>query len=131
MAVRASSADTSTKLAFEFAVLTAARAGEARLATWTEIDMDAATWTVPAERMKAGREHRVPLSPRAVEVLGEARALRSRRGDLVFPGRRGTMAGTAMAHMLRRVGIDAVPHGFRCRPAPGNAAVPPRPVLRV
>ena len=113
VAVRASSADTSTKLAFEFAVLTAARAGEVRLATWTEIDMDAATWTVPAERMKAGREHRVPLSPRAIEVLGEARALRSRRGDLVFPGRRGAMAGTAMAHMLRRVGIDAVPHGFR------------------
>ena len=112
-AVRASSADTSTKLAFEFAVLTAARAGEVRLATWTEIDMDAATWTVPGERMKAGREHRVPLSPRAVEVLGEARALRSRRGDLVFRGRRGAMADSAMTHMLRRVGIDATAHGFR------------------
>lgn len=112
-AVRASSADASTKLAFEFAVLTAARAGEVRLATWTEIDMDAATWTVPAERMKAGREHRVPLSPRAVEVLREARALRSKRGDLVFRGRRGAMADSAMVHMLRRVGIDATAHGFR------------------
>ena len=112
-AVRASSADTSTKLAFEFAVLTAARAGEVRFATWTEIDMDAATWIVPGERMKAGREHRVPLSPRAVEVLNEAQALRSRRGDLVFRGRRGALAGSAVTHMLRRVGIDATAHGFR------------------
>ena len=111
--VRASSADTSTKLAFEFAVLTAARAGEVRLATWPEIDMDAATWTVPGERMKAKREHRVPLSPRALAILDEAQALRSNRGDLVFRGRRGAMADSAMAHMLRRVGIDAVPHGFR------------------
>ena len=112
-AVRASSADTSTKLAFEFAVLTAARAGEVRLATWAEIDMDAATWTVPGERMKAGREHRVPLSPRAVEVLGEAQALRSKRSDLVFRGRRGALADSAVTHMLRRVGIDATAHGFR------------------
>ena len=112
-AVRASSADTSTKLAFEFAVLTAARSGEVRLATWTEIDMDAATWTVPGERMKAGREHRVPLSPRAVEVLNEAQALRSKRSDLVFRGRRGALADSAMTHMLRRVGIDATAHGFR------------------
>ena len=112
-AVRASSADTSTKLAFEFAVLTAARAGEVRLATWTEIDMDAATWIVPGERMKAGREHRVPLSPRAVEVLNETQALRSRRGDLVFRGRRGALADSAMTHMLRRIGIDATAHGFR------------------
>ena len=110
-AVRASSADASTKLAFEFVVLTAARSGEVRLATWTEIDVDAATWTVPGARMKAGREHRVPLSPRAVEVLGEARALHG--GDLVFRGRRGAMAGGAMMHMLRRVGIDATAHGFR------------------
>ena len=112
-AVRASSADTNTKLAFEFAVLTAARAGEVRLATWDEIDMDAATWTVPGERMKAGSEHRVPLSGRAVEVLGEAQALRSKRGDLVFRGRRGAMADSAIVHMLRRVGINTTAHGFR------------------
>ena len=112
-AVRASSADTSTKLAFEFVVLTAARSGEVRLATWTEIDMDAATWIVPGERMKAGREHRVPLSPRAVEVLNEAQALRSKHSDLVFRGRRGALADSAMTHMLRRVGIDATAHGFR------------------
>ena len=112
-AVRASSADTNTKLAFEFAVLTAARAGEVRLATWQEIDLQGRTWTVPASRMKAGSEHRVPLSDRAVEILGEAQALRSKRGDLVFRGRRGAMADSAIVHMLRRVGINTTAHGFR------------------
>ena len=110
-AVRASSADTSTKLAFEFLTLTAARSREVRLATWAEIDAEARVWTVPASRMKAGREHRVPLSPRAVEVLGEARALHG--GDLVFRGRRGAMADSAIVHMLRRIGINATAHGFR------------------
>ena len=110
-AVRASSADTNTKLAFEFAVLTAARAGEVRLATWQEIDLQGRTWTVPASRMKAGSEHRVPLSDRAVEILGEARTLHG--GDLVFRGRRGAMADSAIVHMLRRVGINTTAHGFR------------------
>ena len=110
-AVRASSADTNTKLAFEFAVLTAARAGEVRLATWQEIDLQGRTWTVPASRMKAGSEHRVPLSDRAVEILGEARTLHG--SDLVFRGRRGAMADSAIVHMLRRVGINATAHGFR------------------
>ena len=110
-AVRASSADARTKLAFEYLVLTAARAGEVRLATWDEIDFEARTWTVPGERMKAGREHRVPLAPRAVEVLHEARALDG--GDLVFRGRRGAMTVGALVHMLHRVGIDATAHGFR------------------
>ena len=63
--VRASGATTAAKLAFEFLVLTAARSGEVRLARWDEIDLDAEVWTVPAERMKANREHRVPLSYRA------------------------------------------------------------------
>ena len=112
-AVRASSADARTKLAFEYLVLTAARAGEVRLATWDEIDLDAATWTVPAERMKAGREHRVPLPPRAVEVLHDAQALRSSHSNLVFRGRRGALADSAMARMLRRADIDATAHGFR------------------
>ncbi|MCY4514346.1 MAG: integrase arm-type DNA-binding domain-containing protein, partial [Candidatus Tectomicrobia bacterium] len=60
--VRQSGAGATTRLAFEFLVLTAARSGEVRLATWDEVDLEAATWTVPAERMKAKREHRVPLS---------------------------------------------------------------------
>ena len=65
---------TATRLAFEFLILTASRSGEVRLATWDEIDLDAALWTVPAERMKARVEHAVPLAPRAVAILREARA---------------------------------------------------------
>ena len=62
-------AGESSKLALEFLVLTTARSGEVRKATWDEIDLDGATWTVPAERMKTNREHRVPRSKRALEVL--------------------------------------------------------------
>ena len=58
-----------TKLAFEFGVLTAARSGEVRFATWGEVDLPAATWTIPADRMKAKVEHRVPLSRRCMEIL--------------------------------------------------------------
>ena len=67
-AIKAS--DTVLK-ALEFTILTAARSGEVRLATWNEINFDKSTWTIPAERMKAGVEHRVPLSERAVEILKE------------------------------------------------------------
>ena len=56
-------------LALEFAILTAARTSEVLGATWGEVDLDKAVWTIPAKRMKAGKEHRVPLSPRAVEIL--------------------------------------------------------------
>ena len=63
------------KLAFEFLVLTAARTGEVRFATWDEIDRDSRVWTIPATRMKAGREHRVPLSQRATEILDAAQTL--------------------------------------------------------
>ena len=112
--VRASHATPALKLAFEFMVLTAARSGEVREATWNEIDLEAATWTVPASRMKAEREHRVPLSGRAVEILTEARALRSNHGDLVFPSRGGRPIGnTGFVQALRRLGIDATAHGFR------------------
>ena len=71
--VRESGAYQGLVLAFEFLVLTAGRSGEVRSARWAEIDMDAAVWTIPGERMKAGREHRVPLSDRALAVLYEAR----------------------------------------------------------
>ena len=73
--VRDSGAYRGTMLAFEFLVLTAARSGEVRNARWEQIDRDGAVWTIPAERMKAGREHRVPLSPRALEVLDGAAEL--------------------------------------------------------
>ena len=112
--VRASKANRSTVLAFEFLVLTAARAGEVRFATWNEIDTDAATWTIPAERMKAGREHRVPLPARALDILAKARELGTGRTDLVFPGRTGKpIAERAFVQVLDRLGIDATAHGFR------------------
>ena len=113
-AVRASGAAPVLKLAFEYLVLTAARAGEIRFATWSEIDLASATWTVPGERMKAGREHRVPLCARALAILDEAQALRSRRGDLVFPSRGGRpLTERGFVQALARLGIDATAHGFR------------------
>ena len=75
-------ASESSKLALEFLVLAAARSGEVRKATWDEINLGGAVWTLPAERMKANREHRVPLSSRAVAVLEEATEL-SDGGGLV------------------------------------------------
>ena len=112
--VRESRANRSTALAFEFLVLTAARSGEVRFATWSEIDMDAGIWTVPAKRMKAGREHRVPLSARALDVLSAAHSLGTGRSDLVFPGRTGKpIAERAIVQVLERLGIDATAHGFR------------------
>ena len=111
--VRASTGYAGTVLSFEFLVLTAARSGEVRNARWTEIDRDGAVWTIPAERMKAGREHRVPLSPRAVEVLDEA-AERLAGDGLVFPSPTGRVPNhSLMAILLRELKIGAVPHGFR------------------
>src|SRR6056297_3512905 len=98
-------------LALEFTVLTAARTGEVIGATWSEVDMDAATWTLPAARMKAGREHRVPLSDRAVDILKQTKKLDC---AYLFPGQRGAqMSGMAMSMLLRRMGVDATVHGFR------------------
>ena len=113
-AVRGSQASLPSRLAFEFLVFTAARSGEVRGATWSEIDLDTATWTIPGERMKGGREHRVPLSDRALAVLDEARALDEGSG-LVFPAPAGRkpMSDSTLSKLLRELGIDAVPHGFR------------------
>lgn len=101
-----------TARALEVLVLTAARSGEIRGATWTEIDLDAATWTIPAERMKAGKEHRVPLSGRVLEIL---RALPRLAGnDLVFPAPRGgVLSDMSLTAVTRRMQVEAVPHGFR------------------
>ena len=85
--VRESTASISTKLAFEFLVLTAARSGEVRAADWSELDWEAATWEIPAARMKARRPHRVPLSGRAVEILRQALELVDGQG-LIFPATR-------------------------------------------
>jgi integrase len=112
--VRQSTADTVTKLAFEFLVLTAARSGEVRLATWDEIDWVERKWTVPAERMKARREHQVPLASRSIEVLRQAEEFADGSSDLVFPGLRGKpLSDMVFTAMLRRLDIPAVAHGFR------------------
>lgn len=98
--------------ALEFAILAAARSGEVRGATWAEIDLDEAVWTVPAGRMKAGREHRVPLSADALSLL---RSLPMREGkDLVFPAPRGgVLSDMTLTACLRRMKVEAVPHGMR------------------
>jgi integrase len=98
--------------ALEFAILTAARSGEARGADWSEIDLKAGVWTVPGSRMKAGREHRVPLSDTAVALLN---ALPRLDGvDLVFPAPRGgQLSDMTLSAVLRRMKVPAVPHGFR------------------
>ena len=110
--VRASSSAPAIKLAFELLVLTAARSAEIRLATWDEMDVVGGVWTVPATRMKAKRENRVPLCGRAVEVLESARTLGD-GGGLVFPMRSGKpTADSTLPMVLRELGIAAVPHGF-------------------
>ena len=113
-AVKRSHATPAVKLAFEFLVLTAARVGEVQGATWDEIDLRAKTWLVPASRMKGGREHRVPLSERAVAILDRARALGDGSG-LVVPGRQrqAPLGDTAIVQCLQRLGIDSSAHGFR------------------
>lgn len=102
-----------TKLAFEFLVLTAGRSSEIRLAEWAEIDLDASVWTIPAGRMKAGREHHVPLSRAALAVLEQARAISDGTG-LVFPSANGkAQSDSTISKLLRENGVEAVPHGFR------------------
>jgi len=98
--------------ALEFAVLTAARTSEVTGARWSEIDPDGKLWTIPAERMKAGREHRVPLSDRALEILLAA----PREGELVFPGAKAgrPMSNMTMLELIRGMrGMGATAHGFR------------------
>jgi integrase len=97
----------------EFAILTAARTGEVLGAKWIEIDLKAKIWTIPAARMKSGREHRVPLSKAALAVLQEMESLR--QNDRVFPGdRRETLSDMALLMLLRRMNrSDLTAHGFR------------------
>lgn len=111
--------------AVRFAILTACRSGEIRGAAWDEFDLQAQVWTIPAERMKAGKEHRVPLSGAALAILEAS----SRNCGLVFPGRKGTqLSDMSLTAVLRRMGRgDITVHGFRstfrdwCSEAVGNA----------
>lgn len=101
-------------LAIEFTILTAARTGEVIGATWDEIDLDDAVWTIPAQRMKAKRIHRVPLSSRAIAILRKVSKIRT--GDYVFPGRKAgrQLSNMSMEMILRRMKVsDATMHGFR------------------
>ena len=113
-AVRASTANSSVKLAFEMLALTACRSGEVRGMTWDEVDLREAAWTVPEARMKAGRLHRVPLSHRALAILEEARS-RSDEDGVVFPSPHtgAVLSPMAFAQLLRRLEFDFVPHGLR------------------
>jgi integrase len=96
----------------EFTILTAARSGEVRGARWAEIDLDAATWTVPGDRMKAGKEHRGPLSDTALAILNTLP--HEDRNALVFASPRGgRLSDMSLTAVLRRMKVDAVPHGFR------------------
>jgi integrase len=102
--------DSTSAKALRFTILTAARTGETIGARWDEIDLDAATWTIPAERMKAGVEHRVALSDEAVKLLKSM----PRTGDLVFPGPKGKLSNMAMLQCLRGIrGTGETVHGFR------------------
>ena len=95
-----------------FLILTACRSGEVRAATWDEIDLSSNLWTIPAERMKAQKEHRVPLVPNAIEVLDRVHP--HARSGLVFPSqRKGCVSDMAMGMLMRRRGLEYRPHGFR------------------
>jgi integrase len=113
-AVRASRSGEASRWALEFLLLTAARTSEVLYARWTEIDMAAKTWSVPAARMKRKREHRVPLSDQALHILREARG-RWPNSPYVFPGRylREPMSNATLERLMQRLPRDEVPHGLR------------------
>lgn len=98
--------------ALEVLILTAARSGEVRGMRWSEIDMQARIWIVPAERMKGGKEHRVPLNDRVLDILEAQPQIDG--SDLVFPAPRGgQLSDMSLSSVCRRMKVDAVPHGFR------------------
>ena len=116
--------------ALEFAIITAARSGEVRGARWAEVDLDKAVWTIPEQRMKAGREHRVPLSETAMAFL---RTLpRIVDSELLFPNMKGTvLSDMTLTAVLRRMGSPVTAHGFRStfRDWAGETTAYPREVI--
>ena len=105
-------AEGATARAVEFTILCAARRGEALGACWEEIDLDDKVWTIPGSRMKSGKAHRVPLSPRAAAIIKGQHAIRC--SALVFPGKgdRSLWGGT-VANLVKSIATDATLHGFR------------------
>ena len=113
-AIRGDTGKPQTKLAQETQVLSAMRHMSIRKARWDEIDWDNKIWTSPAEHMKMGRPHRVPLSTAMIEVLEKARLLKREDSDLIFPGRSGdVMDETTLPQMCQRLNLPGTPHGFR------------------
>ena len=111
--VEASDAAETTKLAVRFLTLTACRSSEVRGARWDEVDLGASVWVIPSQRMKQGSAHRVPLGPRALDVLRRAREFADSSG-LCFPSVTGrVMSDATMSKLLRENGIDGTPHGMR------------------
>jgi integrase len=112
--IKNSGAGRTTKLALEFLILTATRSGETRNAVWSETDLNTATWTIPAQRMKAKKEHRIPLSGRALEILAEAKALND-GSDLIFAGTRHgkPLSDMTLSKLVKENGFAADIHGFR------------------
>ncbi len=116
--------------ALEFAILTAARSGEVRGATWAEIDPDARVWTIPKERMKAKREHRIPLSEEALALLNALPRIDGT--DLVFPSTKNTeLSDATLTATLKRMGLGVTAHGFRSsfRDWAGETTAYPREVI--
>ena len=115
-ALRTYPGEPRVRLAFEFLLLTAVRTIEVRGARWDEFDLERALWTIPAARMKMRRDHVVPLSQRALEILGEARQ-HCGLSAYVFPGQKitKTLSENTLSLALRRIGFDGrcTPHGFR------------------
>lgn len=113
-AIKASDSGEIAKLSFEFLILTATRTSETLLAAWDEFDMDAALWTIPEERMKAKRPHRVPLGTRALEILARAKEFAS-GSPFVFPGRdiKKPQSNMVFLKMIRTMESPTTAHGFR------------------
>jgi integrase len=112
--LRAMEVGEGTRLAFEFLILSVARTSEVLGATWVEIDLENKLWTIPASRMKAAKEHRVPLAPRCVEILQRAKVIGG-GSEYIFPGRSLTKPLSNMVFLmtLRRMKLDITAHGFR------------------
>jgi integrase len=104
-----------SRLALQFVILTGARSGEVRGARWDEVDFDASLWTIPAERMKAKREHIVPLSEPAARILRRCWQLRSSDERLIFPGGGASqpMSDMTLTKLLRAMKVPVTVHGFR------------------
>ncbi len=107
--------DSTGSFALRLAILTGARSGEVRRATWSEIDLEAALWTIPAERMKAGVEHRIPLSGQSMALLEAMKDRRYACSDLIFSGRdpRKPLSDMTLLKILRDMDLSITVHGFR------------------